>query len=187
MSKQATVTATRPRLETLALTGCFGCHMSFLDLDEGVLEVLNRVKLVRGPLVDTRTPGPCALALVEGGVSTDEHVRTLLDLRERSQTLVALGACAVTGGVPSMRNGIPLEACLEEAFGAGAEGIANPGVPNDPELPRLLDRVYPLDAVVPVDDYLPGCPPSAAAIGTFLEAILTGRSPEGSAAQIRFD
>ena len=75
-----------------------------------------------------------------------------------------------------MRNFIPLEECLAEAYIHGI-GVENAQIPNDPELPLLLDKVRPLHEVVKVDYFLPGCPPSAEVFWTFLNDLIAGREP----------
>jgi NAD-reducing hydrogenase small subunit len=174
------------RVATASLAGCFGCHMSLLDIDERILELVELVEFDRTPLTDTKTFGPCDLGLVEGGVANAENVAVLRELRAKCRTLVAVGACAVTGGIPAMRNSVPLAECLDEAFVHGM-GLANPGVPDDPELPLLLSQVHPIHEVVRVDYFLPGCPPSADAIWSLLTAVLEGRPLHLPLQQLHYD
>jgi NAD-reducing hydrogenase small subunit len=174
------------RLATTSLAGCFGCHMSLLDIDERILDLLQQVELDRSPINDIKAIGDCDLGLIEGGVANEDNLEVLRAFRRHCKVLVAFGACAVNGGIPAMRNQFSLRECLEEAYVRG-EGIHNPGVPNDPEIPLLLDRVYPIHEVVKVDYFLPGCPPSAEAIWTFLSELL-GSKPVGFPyTQIHYD
>jgi NAD-reducing hydrogenase small subunit len=174
------------RLATTSLAGCFGCHMSLLDIDERILELLQQVELDRSPINDIKAIGDCDLGLIEGGVANEDNLEVLRAFRRHCKVLVAFGACAVNGGIPAMRNQFSLRECLEEAYVRG-EGIHNPGVPNDPEIPLLLDQVYPIHEVVKVDYFLPGCPPSAEAIWTFLSELL-GSKPVGFPyTQIHYD
>ena len=169
----------KPKLATAALAGCFGCHMSFLDIDERLLELVELVDLDRSPLDDKkRFDGPVDIGLIEGGCATEENVRVLREFREHCGILVSVGACAITGGVPSMRNTIPLKACLDEAYVNGLT-VENGGViPNDEDLPLLLDKVYPVHEFVKIDYFMPGCPPSADTIWTALRALLAGNAPD---------
>lgn len=167
----------RPRLATIWLDGCSGCHMSFLDLDERLIALLERVELVYGPLVDAKTfPEAVDVTLVEGAVSTRDDLERIHLVRERTRVLVALGDCAVTANVPSMRNRLPAEAVLGRAYVENVQ--RNPGTVFDAVVPALLDRARPVHDVVSVDVHVPGCPPSADTIGWVLEELLAGRIPD---------
>lgn len=178
--------ANKVKVATVSLAGCFGCHMSLLDIDERLIDLLEQVEFDRTPLNDIKHIGDCDIGLIEGGVANAENVQLLKQFREHCKTLVAVGACAINGGIPAMRNQFELKECLEEAFFNGI-GVENPLIPNDPELPLLLDKVHPIHEVVKVDWFLPGCPPSAEAIWTFLSELLSGKSIELPYAQIRYD
>ena len=174
------------RLATASLAGCFGCHMSFLDIDERILELIDVVEFDRTPLTDIKTIGECDVGLIEGGVANAENVEVLRDFRKHCKVLVAIGACAVNGGIPAMRNQFELEDCLKEAYVDGV-GVANPGIPNDPEIPLLLNKVHPMHEVVKVDYFLPGCPPSGDTIWTFLNELIEGRPVSFPYTQIHYD
>ena len=175
------------KVATCSLAGCFGCHMSLLDIDEKLLDLLELVEFDRSPINDIKTiSAPVDVGLIEGGVCNVENVHTLREFRRMCKVLVAVGECANTGGVPSMRNGIPLKRCLEESFVRG-QGTENAQIPDDPELPLLLNRVRPLHHIVKIDHFLPGCPPSADAFWRFLTELLAGRNPALPSALIRFD
>lgn len=177
----------RAKVATCSLAGCFGCHMSLLDIDERLLDLLELVEFDRSPINDIKhISQPVEVGLVEGGVCNVENVHTLLEFRRMCRVLVAVGECANTGGVPSMRNGIPLKRCLEESFIRG-QGTENAHIPDDPELPLLLNRVRPLHHIVKIDYFLPGCPPSAAAFWRFLTELLAGRDPSLPRELIHFD
>ncbi len=171
---------------TASLAGCFGCHMSLLDLDERLVDLMELVSFDRMPLTDIKHIGLCDLGLIEGGVANAENLAVLRDFRRHCRVLVAVGTCAVTGGVPAMRNNLPLEACLKEAFVHGP-GLVDRGIPDDPELPLLLRQVHPIHEVVRVDYFLPGCPPSADAIWSLLGAVLDGRPVALPPEQLRYD
>jgi NAD-reducing hydrogenase small subunit len=175
------------KVATTSLAGCFGCHMSLLDIDERLLGLIEKCDLDRSPLTDLKHCSPDVdVGLIEGGLCNTENVHTLREFRSHCKTLVAVGACAITGGVPALRNGIPLQECLEESYMRGA-GVDNPHMPNDPELPLLLNKVHALNEVVRVDYYLPGCPPPAEAFWELLTALMSGREPELNYAMRRFD
>jgi NAD-reducing hydrogenase small subunit len=175
-----------PRIATASLAGCFGCHMSLLDMDELLASLARRVQFDRSPFTDIKTLGECEIGLVEGGVCNAENVETLREFRRRCRVLVAVGACAINGGIPALRNNIPLEDLLRESYIDGA-GVENPQIPDDPELPLLLNRVHPIGEVVQVDVYLPGCPPSAEAIVMVLDQLLDGRPVELPYELIHYD
>ena len=174
------------KIATCSLAGCFGCHMSLLDLDERLFELTERVELDRSPLTDIKELGDCDLGLIEGGVCNAENVHVLMEFRARCKILVAIGACALNGGVPAMRNQYDLKECLEEAYLRGT-GLVNPQIPSDPEIPLLLNKVHPLHEVVKIDCFLPGCPPTADAIWTFVSELLSGQPPLLSYTQIHYD
>ena len=164
------------RIATTSLAGCFGCHMSFLDMDERLVALLEHVEFNRSPFTDIKHCGPCNIGLIEGGVCNVENVHVLREFRENCKILIAVGACAINGGVPAMRNHFNLRECLEEAYVNGV-GVENPQIPNDVELPLLLDKVHPIHDVVRVDYYLPGCPPSADAFLNILGDLLASKEP----------
>jgi NAD-reducing hydrogenase small subunit len=163
--------------------------MSLLDLDEALLEVAELVEFDRSPIDDFKTiQDRCDVGLIEGGCCNAENVEVLKEFRERCDILVALGDCATMGGLPAMRNTVPLVECLDEAYRTGPT-VHNPSgrVPDDEELPLLLDRVYPCHEVVHVDVHLPGCPPSAEAIRAALLGLLRGEAPELPYALLKYD
>jgi len=174
------------RVTTTSLSGCFGCHMSFLDIDERLLELAALVEFDRSPITDIKHCSQhCDLALVEGGVCNAENVHVLRELRANAKILVAFGACAVNGGLPAQRNHLDVGQCLSQVYRT-PDGSAT-AIPDDPELPLLLDKVYPVNEVVRVDYFLPGCPPSADTIWKFLTDLLTGRTPRIEHPLLKFD
>ena len=176
----------KARVATASLAGCFGCHMSVLDIDERLLELIQVVEFDRTPLTDIKTLGQCDVGIIEGGVANAENVEVLRGFRQHCKVLVALGACAITGGIPAMRNQFELKDCLAESYVKGV-GVDNPMIPDDPEIPRLLDKVRPIQEVVKVDYFLPGCPPPADAIWTFLNDLLAGKPIALPYTQIHYD
>lgn len=174
------------RVATTSLAGCFGCHMSFLDIDERLLELLEHIEFDRSPLTDIKHSGPCDIALIEGGLCNAENVQVLRELRKNCKVLVAVGACAINGGLPAQRNHLDVRECLQTVYLTG-KGISRGFIPNDPELPLPLSKVHPLHDVVRVDYFLPGCPPSADTIWTFLSDIIAGRTPSLGHGLIHYD
>ena len=186
-SPTAPAPARRLRVATVSLAGCFGCHMSMMDLDERLFELFDRIELDRSPLTDLKHCGPCDVGLVEGGLCNAENVHVLREFRARCRVLVAVGACAINGGLPAQRNALDVGRVLVDVYRARPGLAPDAAVPDDPELPLPLARVHPIHEVVHVDHFLPGCPPSADAIWRFLEALLDGREPVSDRASIRYD
>lgn len=172
----------RPRLATVWLDGCSGCHMSFLDLDERLIELMARADLVYSPLIDRKEyPEGVDVCLVEGAVSSTGDLERIRLVRARTAVLVSFGDCAVTTNVPGMRNPIGPEPLLRRAYVEGATRA--PGVPTV-GVPGLLDEVLPVHRVVPVDLFLPGCPPHPDLIWDTLTGLLDragGPAPAGPA------
>ena len=179
----------KPKIATTSMCGCFGCHMSLLDIDDRILELIELVDFNKSPIDDIKEfTDRCAIGLIEGGVSNDENVEVLQTFRANCDILVAVGGCAVNGDIPSMRNKVPLRECLEEAYLNGPS-CHNPSgqIPNDPEIPLVLDKVYPCNEVVRIDYFLPGCPPSADTIWTALNALLKNEPLELPYELLKYD
>ena len=179
----------KAKVATTSLCGCFGCHMSFLDIDERILKLVELVEFDRSPINDIKKiDGPVDVGLVEGGCANEENVRVLQEFRKYCRVLISVGDCAINGGIPAMRNMVPLEECYAEAF-LGGPTVVNPSgkIPDDEEIPLLLDKVYPCHEVVKVDFHLPGCPPSADTLWEALTALLEGRALELPYALVKYD
>jgi len=163
---------------TCSLAGCFGCHMSLLDIDERIVELVEHVEFDRSPINDLKhISGECDIGLIEGGVCNTENVQTLREFRDKCKIVIAVGACAMSGGVPALRNNVDVRELLEESYVNGV-GLHNPQIPTDPELPHILEKVSPIHEVVKVDFFLPGCPPPADAFWQVLNDIIEGRQPD---------
>jgi NAD-reducing hydrogenase small subunit len=167
------------KLATVWLDGCSGCHMSFLDMDERLLELADLVDVVYSPIVDAKEfPDEVDIALVEGAVASVDDEKKIRKIRAHTRTLVAMGDCAITANVPSMRNPIGPQAILDRAY---IENVsAQPQIPCV-VVPPLLRKVRPIHEFVKVDVYLPGCPPSADTFHTALTALATGAELDISA------
>lgn len=160
------------RFATVWLGGCSGCHMSFLDLDERLVELAGLADMVYCPFMDAKEfPRKVDVTLVEGAVTNRANLAMALMLRERSRIVVSLGDCAVTGNVTSLRNQLPVADVLAP-FRAGEAG----GVPSmdHAAVPELLPRALPLHQVIAVDGFLPGCPPDPERIWTAIGCLLRG-------------
>jgi NAD-reducing hydrogenase small subunit len=179
----------KPRLATCSLAGCFGCHMSLLDIDERILTLIDLVDFDRSPINDLKAfSGRVQVGLIEGGCANEENVRVLQDFRRHCDVLVSVGDCAINGGLPALRNMVPLRDCLAEAYLNGPTVLNAAGeIPNDAEIPLLLDQVYPCHEVVKIDHFLPGCPPSADTLWEALVALLGNRQVELPYDLIKYD
>ncbi len=177
----------RLKIATTWLGGCAGCHMSFLDLDEWLLDLAALVDIVYSPVVDIKEfPRGVDVTLIEGAVANEDHEHHARLIRERSRIIISFGDCAITGNVPACRNVYAdKETVLTRAYVELA--TINPGIPADSGvLPVLTNRVLPVHQVVPVDYYLPGCPPPADHIRAVLEALVAGQEPHLEGMQIKF-
>ncbi len=178
-------------IATVSLAGCFGCHMSFLDIDERLLELIELVEFHKSPLTDIKTfTKECDIGLIEGGCCNDENVHTLIEFRKHCKILVAVGECAIMGGLPALRNMIPLRECLVESYLRGpttGDGSGKGIIPHDEDLPKILDRVYPCHEIVKIDCFLPGCPPRADLIWEALVALVNGTELKPTDTMFKFD
>jgi NAD-reducing hydrogenase small subunit len=150
--------------------------MSFLDMDERLLELGSQFDLVFSPLVDFKVyPESVDVALVEGAISSVEDEHKIHHIRKHTKFLIAMGDCAVTGNVPAMRNPFGPEAVLDRAYFENV--TVQPQIPCL-IVPSLLQTVRPVHEFVKVDMYLPGCPPSATTFYTVLSDLLAGRTSD---------
>lgn len=182
------MTTTKLKIATTSLAGCFGCHMSILDIDERLLDLVELVEFDRSPITDIKEVGPCDIGIIEGGVCNAENVEVLRQFRDRCRVLLSMGACACNGGLPALRNNLSIADILNHVYADGGMGLA-PGsaVPDDPELPLPLNKVHPIHEIVRIDYFLPGCPPSGDAIWTFLTDLIMGKTPTLGHAMLHFD
>lgn len=179
----------KPKIATTSLAGCFGCHMSLLDIDERLLDLVELVEFDKSPINDLKDfTARCRIGLIEGGCCNEENVEVLRRFRRHCDILISVGDCAIMGGIPAMRNNLPLEECLAEAYLNGPT-VFNPGgrIPNDPEIPLLLDKVYPCQELVKIDFYLPGCPPPADTLWEALTALLSEKPVKLPYSLIKYD
>lgn len=161
---------------TTWLDGCSGCHMSFLDMDQRLVDLAGKIEIVYSPLVDAKQlPEQVDVGILEGSISNEEDLHKAQEFRRHCKLLISLGDCAVNGNVPAMRNPFKLDAVFDRSY---RENVAlNPQVPSV-GVPTLLPRVRPIHGVVDVDLFLPGCPPPADAIFYVLTELIEGRTPD---------
>ncbi len=179
----------RLKIATVWFGGCAGCHMSFLDLDEFLIELAGLVDLVYSPVIDVKEyPENVDLCLIEGAICNEDNLELLHKIRARTKVLVSFGDCATTGNVPAIRNQLGagnVTNVLQCAYIDNAQ--ENRRVPVSAGIvPTLLTRVMPVHEVVAVEYYLPGCPPSAAHIKALLGQVLAGTAPKLTGPQLKF-
>jgi [NiFe] hydrogenase diaphorase moiety small subunit len=174
---------------TTSLAGCFGCHMSLLDIDTDIIDMIDIVEFNKSPLTDIKIfSKQCDIGLVEGGCANSENIHVLKEFRKKCDILVVFGECAIMGGIPAMRNFVPLKECLEEAYihGLTSELGANV-IPNHEDIPKLLNNVYPCNEIVKVDYFIPGCPPNANHIWKVVKNILLGEEFSITHEEFKYD
>ncbi len=179
----------RLRVATVWFGGCSGCHMSFLDLDEFLIDLAGKVELVYSPVIDVKEyPENVDVCLIEGAICNRDNLELLHQIRRRTKVLVSFGDCAVTGNVTAIRNQLGAgnaENVLQRAYIENAQH--NPCIPKqDGIVPALLERVQPVHEVVRVEYFLPGCPPPAPRIKAFLAQMLEGKAPQLTGGDIKF-
>ncbi|MCX6890963.1 MAG: oxidoreductase [Verrucomicrobiota bacterium] len=188
-TKPAADTKPLLRLATAWFGGCAGCHMSFMDLDEFLIDLTAKVDVVYSPVMDVKEyPENVDLCLIEGAICNEDNLELLHKIRERTKVIVSFGDCAVTANVPAIRNQLGLgnaESVLQRAYIESAQN--NPSLPGEPGIvPALLPRVMPVHEVVHVNHFLPGCPPPADRIKALLVQVLEGVEPRLEGNQLKF-
>lgn len=178
------------QVATLGLCGCWGCLLSFLDMDAGLLTLMDKITITKSSITDIkRFPGRAAVGFVEGGCANEENIELLELFRENCDVLISVGACAVWGGVPAMRNVVELKDCLEEAYINSATAVpgAKTTIPYHPDIPRITTKVIPCHEVVKMDYFIPGCPPDGEAIFKVLDDLVNGRGFNLPSSMNRYD
>ncbi len=173
-SKKITSNVQKKRIATTSLAGCFGCHMSLLDVDLGILDLIEVVEFNKSPLTDIKQfTERCDIGLIEGGCCNTDNIEVLREFRKNCDILISVGECAIWGGVPARRNTIPLEDCLKEAYLDSLTAEEGETViPNHEDIPKILNKVYSNHEVVKIDYHIPGCPPNANHIWSVIKNIL---------------
>jgi NAD-reducing hydrogenase small subunit len=175
------------RVATTWLEACAGCHMSFLDIDERIIELLKHIELTSSPITDLKHPPESGVdvGIVTGGIGNVDELEEVQVMRERSKLLIALGDCAVTGGICTMRNPFGKETVLRTGYIETASTVDGTR-PGSEDLPELTENVMAIDQVVPVDLYLFGCPPNADRIWYVLSELIAGRMPKVEGEALRY-
>ncbi len=169
---------TKKKLATVWLGGCSGCHMSLLDIDERILDVVKLADIVKCPLVDCKEFPEADVTLVEGSITSDEHLHDIKEIRARSKILISLGDCAVTTNVTGMRNYFSKDDVFNCAYKEAVSNDKEGQVPSHQVLLKLHEKVIPLQEAVKIDYYIPGCPPPADLIFDVLFELLNDRIPQ---------
>jgi F420-non-reducing hydrogenase small subunit len=157
------------KVNIISLACCAGCVSSFLNAGDALLEVLSGdFEIVYSPtFIDLKEIPRVDLAIVEGGVRTEDDEELVREVRAKSRILVALGICATHGGVTSLGNILSVRKLLERKY----------PVLDSSRLPELKDLMYPISNFVDVDYYIPGCPPMPFLIVHALKSIVSGKTP----------
>ncbi|MBA7629289.1 NAD-reducing hydrogenase HoxS subunit delta [subsurface metagenome] len=174
------------KIATSWLDVCAGCHMSLLDMDEAIIDLADAVEFTRSPITDIKEFPEVDVGIVSGAIGNTEQEEEAKELRERCKILVVLGDCACFGGIPSMRNAFSKDEVLRRVY-IETESTKDGKIPTSPEIPPLLEKALPVNAVVNVDCFVPGCPPRAEAIKYALTELLQGRIPVLPSEMMRFD
>ena len=186
---------TKPKVVFYGSASCGGCEEAVINLDEDLLKVMDAVDIVLWPAffdfkskdIEALEDGEIAVSFVSGAVRLSEQEEMVRLLRQKSQIIVAFGSCAHMGGIPGLGNLFTRDAIFQRVYKEvptveNLEGI----IPQERTaldigeltLPEFSDTVKTLDQVIPVDYYLPGCPPPSDLIMNTLNAILEGELPE---------
>lgn len=174
------------KIATSWLDVCAGCHMSLLDIDEAIIDLANAVEFTRSPLTDIKEFPEVDVGIISGAIGNTDQEEEAKELRQKCKILVVLGDCACFGGIPSMRNAFSKEEVLRRVY-IETESTKDGKIPTSPEIPPLLEKALPVNAVVKVDCFVPGCPPQAEAIQYALTELLQGRIPVLPSEMMRFD
>ncbi len=167
---------------------CAGCEVTILDIGEPLLDVLAKLDIVHMPvLMDHKLYGQTGenatmsipdadVGIITGGIRNEEHKKLALEMRAKCKTLIAMGSCACSGGIPALGNLYTTEELLDKVF-RGSVSTDHDGIPSV-DIPPLTDRVYAVSEVVPVDLKLPGCPPTPEMVAGALVGLLEGKPIE---------
>ncbi|SDX82163.1 [NiFe] hydrogenase diaphorase moiety small subunit [Lutibacter oricola] len=174
IKKQVKSNKRKMRVATTSLAGCFGCHMSLLDVDLGLLDLIELVEFNKSPLTDIKKfTERCDIGLIEGGCCNTDNIEVLREFRKNCDILVSVGECAIWGGLPAIRNTVPLEDCLKEAYlDSLTSEEGETVIPHHEDIPKILNKVYSNHEVVKIDYHIPGCPPNANHIWNVVKNLL---------------
>ena len=166
------------KIATDWLAGCAGCHMSFLDIDERIVKLLEVVEFTSSPVTDLKHPPKdgVTVGILEGAISNTHNIEVARRMRARCTYLVAVGDCATFGGIVAARNLVGTQAALKRAY-LETESTVDGLIPDSPELGRPLPMVTGVPEGVPVGVFLPGCPPRPVDFFFVFSELLAGRVP----------
>lgn len=170
------------------MEACAGCHMSLLDIDARILELLEHVEFHATPITDFKHPPEegVDVGILTGAVGNTHQEETAKRMRARCGLLIAMGDCATFGGVCTMLNHFDTEEALRRGY-IETESTVDGKIPRSEEIARPLEKVLAVNEVVSVDVQLPGCPPSADAIWYVLTELLAGRQPVLKGENLKYD
>jgi NAD-reducing hydrogenase small subunit len=177
----------KPKLATVWLEACAGCHMSFLDIDERIVGLLDKVEVTATPITDFKEIPYVDIGVIDGAIGNEEEKHIAQELRKKAKIIIAWGDCAVFGGINTMRNFMSPQEVLEGGYIHTASTVNPDGVIPQGEVPALLPKAVPADNVVKVDVYVPGCPPDADTILYVFQELLEGRMPKVPSDMMRYD
>jgi len=185
----------KPKIALYWCASCGGCEEAQVDLAEKILDLVNLVDIVFWPVamdykiedVEKLPDGSITASFINGGIRLSEHEYVVKLLRKKSKLVVAYGACSAWGGVPGLANLYSREEILRYVYHE-APTVENPQKIQPQlkikaeegatlELPEVLPRLLPLDLVVDVDYYIPGCPPTPEVTWKAIETLLSGNLP----------
>ena len=173
------------KVATAWLDCCSGCHMSLLDVDEEIIDLAEVLEFNASPITDIKDIGKVDVGIIEGSVSTSDNEKVVKEIRANCDILMVLGDCACFGGINSMRNLFDTEDVMARYYSTEST-TQNSRIPHSEDIPTL-QQVKPVNHVVKVDCFVPGCPPSAKAIKYALTELLAGRIPVVPSEIMRFD
>jgi coenzyme F420-reducing hydrogenase gamma subunit len=149
----------KPGIAVFDLTSCEGCELQLLNREETLADFLAAVDIVNFRLASSAASEDYEIALVEGAVSRYDEVKRLKKIREKAETLVALGSCACFGGVNRLKNRTDLKAANREVYGAD---------------PKETLWVKSVKEIVKVDMEIPGCPVSKSEVESVVQHLIWG-------------
>lgn len=177
------MSAAKLKLNVEWLSSCGGCDVAIVDLHERVLSVLDAAEIQRFPmLTDVRDYPKADLGLISGAVRSEHDRHAAEQMRESCKTVVAFGTCAVYGGISAASHAHSRQEVLNTVY-VNNKTTSTHSVPSQ-KVPVLEETVKPIDEVIPVDLYLPGCPPHPSFIFDALLSVVEGRTPKASAASV---
>ena len=156
----------KPKLAFFDFTSCEGCQLDILNIEgEELLSLVRAVEIVNFREVKTERAENYDIAFIEGSISRESEIARLQKIRSQAKIVIALGACACIGGVNCLKNHLSMETALQIVYGKDA---------------RYYDTIpaRPINAVIPVEYYVRGCPPTAAEFLKITKALLLGKKPE---------